>query len=78
MSFHYLSVPGAIGQRDFTVARADDIMYDVIGRMARRKGSMAVIVRGSRCIPRADIVGVVTKEHVADSAAEAVKVYPKG
>jgi CIC family chloride channel protein len=70
---------GAIGHRDFTVARADDIMYDVIGRMARRKASMAVIVRGSRRIPRAeDVVGVVTKEHVADSVAETVKAYPQG
>jgi CIC family chloride channel protein len=70
---------GAIGHRDFTLAREDDIMFSVIGRMARRKASMAVIVRGHRRVPRADdVVGVITKEHIADSVAETVKAYPQG
>jgi CIC family chloride channel protein len=70
---------GAIGHRDFTVAREDDIMFDVIGRMTRRKASMAVIVRGRRRVPRADdVVGVITKEHIADSVADTIKAYPQG
>lgn len=72
-------VLGAIGHRDFTVAREDDIMFDVIGRMTRRRASMAVIVRGHRRVPRADdVVGVITKEHIADSVADTIKAYPQG
>lgn len=37
---------------------------------------MAVVVRG-RGVPRAkDIAGMITKEHVADSVANSVKIYP--
>jgi CIC family chloride channel protein len=45
--------------------------------MWRRNSIMAVVVRG-RGIPRAsDVVGVITKEHVADSVAESIKAYPQ-
>jgi CIC family chloride channel protein len=70
---------GAIAHRDFTVAREDDIMFDVINRMRRHNASMAIVMRGRRRIPRADdVAGVITKEHVADSVAESVRAYPQG
>jgi len=51
--------------------------YEVIRRMWRKKAIMAVVVRGSG-IPRAsDVVGVITKEHVADSVADSIAVYPQ-
>ena len=56
--------------------REDDILFDVIRRMWRRHAVMAVVVRG-RGVPRpGDIAGVITKEHVANSVASSVKVYP--
>jgi CIC family chloride channel protein len=65
-----------IAYRNFTVAREDDIVFDVIQRIWRRHAVMALVVRG-RGVPRPrDVVGVITKEHVADSVAESVKVYP--
>jgi CIC family chloride channel protein len=65
-----------IANRNFTVAREDDILFDVIRRIWRRHAVMAVVVRG-RGVPRpGDIAGVITKEHVADSVASSVKVYP--
>ncbi|HVN30082.1 MAG TPA: chloride channel protein [Candidatus Binataceae bacterium] len=70
---------GSIAHRDFTVAREDDIVFDVINRMHARNASMAVIMRGSKRIPRAgDVVGVITKEHIADSVAESIRTYPQG
>jgi CIC family chloride channel protein len=37
---------------------------------------MALVVSGSG-VPRPEnVVGVITKEHVADSVANSVKVYP--
>jgi chloride channel protein, CIC family len=65
-----------IANRNFTVVREDDILFDVIRRIWRRHAVMAVVVRG-RGVPRpGDIAGVITKEHVADSVASSIKVYP--
>lgn len=65
-----------IASRDFTIVREDDVVFDVIQRIWRKHAAMAVVVRGHG-VPRAsDIVGVITKEHVADSVAGSVKVYP--
>jgi CIC family chloride channel protein len=50
-------------------------MFKVIGRMWRHKASMIVVVK-SRGIPhKADVAGIITKEHIADSVAESVRPY---
>lgn len=65
-----------IASRNFTVVREDDIVFDVIQRIWRRHASMALVVRGSG-VPRPEnVIGVISKEHVADSVANSVKVYP--
>lgn len=65
-----------IASRNFTVVRDSDIVFDVIQRLWRRRAVMAVVV-GRGGVPRAeDILGVITKEHVADSVAASIKVYP--
>jgi CIC family chloride channel protein len=43
--------------------------------MWRRGGAMAVVVAGTGVPTRADVRGVITKEHVADSVAESIKDY---
>ncbi|MBS0222711.1 MAG: chloride channel protein [Proteobacteria bacterium] len=65
-----------IASRNFTIVRENDIVFDVIRRIWRRNAVMALVMRG-RGVPRPeDISGVITKEHVADSVASSVKVYP--
>jgi CIC family chloride channel protein len=65
-----------IASRDFAIVRENDIVFDVIRRISRRRVTMALVVRG-RGVPRPeDIAGVITKEHVADSVANSVQVYP--
>ena len=50
-------------------------MFNVIGRMWRRKASMILVVRNTG-VPRIEsILGVITKEHVADSVADSVRPY---
>ena len=67
---------GELASREFTVVREDDIAFDVIRRMWRKRASMALVVSGSH-VPRPEsIAGVISKEHVADSVANSVKVYP--
>ena len=67
---------GDIASRGFTIVREDDIVYEVIRRIWRKRATMALVARGNGVPRAADIVGVVTKEHVADSVASNVKVYP--
>ena len=67
---------GQIAQRNFTIARADDIAYEVIRRMWRRNAAMAVVVKSTRRIPQADdAIGVISKEHIANSVATSVVPY---
>jgi CIC family chloride channel protein len=67
---------GDLASRDFTLVGQDEVVFDVIDRMWRKGATMAVVV-GVRGVPRgADVLGVVTKEHVADSVAASVKIYP--
>jgi CIC family chloride channel protein len=68
---------GDLANRNFVVARDDDIVFDVIRRMWRRNAVMAVVVGRERGTPRAgDVLGIITKDHVADSVAASVQLYP--
>ena len=61
---------GEVASRDYTVVRDDAIAFDVIERMWRKRAFMAIVVKGRR-IPRGDdVVGVITKEHVAELGGE--------
>jgi chloride channel protein, CIC family len=64
-----------VASRDFTIAHEEDIMFGVIGRMWRRSAMMVVVVRGEGKPSASDVLGVITKEHVADSVAVSVQPY---
>jgi CIC family chloride channel protein len=66
---------GDVAQRDFTIAREDDVAFDVIERMWRKGGAMAVVVSCMGVPTDADISGIITKEHVADSVADNIKEF---
>ncbi len=66
---------GEVASRTFTVARENDIMFPIIGRFWRKRGTMIVVVRGSGMPRASDVVGVITKEHIADSVGESVRPY---
>jgi len=66
---------GAVAQRNFTLARENDIVFDIVQRMARHNASMAVVTKtGGRWRP-SEIVGVISKEHIADSVAESIRPF---
>jgi CIC family chloride channel protein len=66
---------GDIASPHFTIAHGEEIMFTVIGRMWRRESGMSIVL-GAAHIPRAqNIIGVITKEHVADSVADSIKPY---
>ncbi len=66
---------GEVAQRDFTIAREDDIAFEVIERMWRKGGAMAVVVAGKGVPTGADVRGIISKEHIADLVADSVKGY---
>jgi CIC family chloride channel protein len=72
---------GDVARRDFTIVRENDVAFDVIHRLWRRGGAMAVVVRQEFPgfhVPRpADVIGVITKEHVADAVAAGIQSYPR-
>jgi chloride channel protein, CIC family len=66
---------GDVAQRNFTLARAGDIMFDVVQRMTRHDAAMAVVVKDRSRGRPADVVGVVSKDHIADSVGESIKPF---
>ena len=71
---------GDVARKDFTIVREGDAIFDVIRRMSRRDVTMALVTAlpNRRTIPRPQqICGVITKEHVADSVAKSVSIYPR-
>ena len=70
---------GDVASRTFTIVGESSVIFDVIDRMWRKRATMAVVVVRGTGVPRSgDIVGVITKEHVADSVASSVRIYPGG
>jgi CIC family chloride channel protein len=66
-----------VANRNFSVVGEFTVAFDVIERMWRKNSVMAVVVRGEG-VPRANtVVGIITKEHVADSVANSIKIYPR-
>ena len=66
---------GDVAQRNFTVARESDVVFDVVRRMARHDATMAVVSKtGGRWRP-SQIVGVISKEHIADSVSESIRPF---
>jgi CIC family chloride channel protein len=68
---------GELAQRNFTVVREDAAIFDVIRRMRRKDAATALVIPRAG-FPEADrILGVITKEHIADSVANSIGLYPR-
>ncbi len=67
---------GEAAQQNFTIVRENEAGIRVIRRLARKRAQMAVVVRDRRVPRPADILGVITKEHVADSVTDSIQIYP--
>jgi CIC family chloride channel protein len=70
-------VMGTLARRNFTIVRQNAVMFDVISRFWRRQAVMGVVVDGSGVPRRHNVVGVITKEHIADEVASSVSMYPR-
>jgi CIC family chloride channel protein len=68
---------GDLASAAYTIAHEDDITFEVIEDIWRHDAAMALVIRDKGAAIPANIVGVITKEHVADSVANSVKFYPR-
>ena len=72
---------GDVAQRNFTLVRDDEVAFDVISRMWRKNAVMALVVARTGRRPHrphaSDVIGVITKEHVADAVAGSIQFYPR-
>ena len=68
---------GTLARRNFTIVRQNAVMFDVIARLWRRQAVMGVVVDGTGVPRRHNVVGVITKEHIADEVASSVSMYPR-
>lgn len=67
---------GDMARTDFVLARPEDAMFGVIGRLARRGGNLAIIVRTERRIPRAaNILGVIPLDAMGEAVIDNVRPY---
>jgi CIC family chloride channel protein len=64
-----------VASRVFAIAHPEEIMFGVIGRMWKAGATMAVVSRGNGIVRADQVLGVITKEHVADSVAASVQPY---
>jgi CIC family chloride channel protein len=69
---------GDVASRNFIVVREDTVVFDVIERMWRKNATMAVVASGHGVPRGGDVIGAITKEHVADSVASSVQIYQRG
>jgi CIC family chloride channel protein len=67
---------GDVASGDFTIVKEDDLTFDVIARMWRVGATMAVVVKDLNGSGLENVSGVISKEHVADSVAQSIRIYP--
>ncbi len=65
---------GDLAQPRFIIVRPDEVAFGVITTMWNQHATMAIVV--SRDGDTERVLGVVTKEHVADTVASSVQIYP--
>jgi CIC family chloride channel protein len=66
---------GDLVQPRSIIVRETEVAFDVITTMWERNATMAIVVRHDDGTER--VLGVVTKEHVADTVARSVQIYPR-
>jgi chloride channel protein, CIC family len=66
---------GDVAQENFTIARASDIMFDVVQRMTRRDAVMAIVIKDRSRGRPANVVGIISKDQIADSVGESIKPF---
>lgn len=68
---------GELARRNFTVVREDAAMFDVIARMQRKGAAIALVIPRIGYPQAGRVLGVITKDLIADSVANSIGLYPR-
>lgn len=66
----------ALAQPGFTIVHEEDVAFDVIRKLSGSGASMAIVVSPAGEGTQQRVLGVITKEAVADAVADSVRMYP--
>ncbi len=66
---------GDVAQRNFTIARESDIMFDVVQRLTHRDAVIAIVVKDRSRGRPSDVVGIISKDQIADSVGASIKPF---
>ena len=67
---------GDVARTDFILARPEDAMFAVIGRLARRGGNLVIVVRGQGRVPRAaNVSGIIALDTMGEAVITNVRPY---
>jgi CIC family chloride channel protein len=67
---------GELAQRNFIVVMQHEIAFRVISRLWKQHAAMAVVVEQDDARIPVRVLGVIAKEHVADSVARSIRIFP--
>lgn len=63
--------------RNFILVKGNSVVFDLMARLWRRRAVMAVVMDSSNRAAPERVIGVITKEHIADEVASSVRIYPR-
>ena len=66
----------ALVQPRFTVVHESDVAFDVIKKLSKSRATMAIVISGTPSRTEQTVLGVITKDHLADTVARSVEIYP--
>jgi CIC family chloride channel protein len=67
---------GDLVRPNFTTVRETDVAFDVITTIWTRRAAMAIVLSREEGQEPERVLGVITKEHVADTVARSIQIYP--
>lgn len=67
---------GSLVRPNFTIVHEGDVAFDVITTIWNRRAAMAIVVSEAGGTEPEHVLGIITKEHVADTVARSVQIYP--
>ncbi len=67
---------GDLVRPSFIVVGKEDAAFDVIRTMSNKRAAMAIVVSQAVGEEPQRVLGVITKEHLADTVARSVEIYP--
>jgi CIC family chloride channel protein len=67
---------GELVSSNFTLVGETDAAFDVINAFSKNNMMVAIVTGLSRVGEPQRVVGIITKEHVADTVASSIELYP--